>query len=71
MGDVKRTPRTKKRACSKVCDIYESVRHRLAQERGKVEKDLSARNNIKAYTHIVRSLEDRYDLSGVARLALI
>ena len=58
----------KKRATPAILRTYFDNRGRLAAELAKRPRDRWVENNIRAYLHILRSLEERYDIceSGAA-----
>jgi hypothetical protein len=54
----------KQPASPQIIDIYSHARTRLLTEQEKAERDLSTNNNIQAFLHIVRSLEQVYEIPG-------
>lgn len=56
---------TKLKATAAVITTYLHNRIRLMAELAKKPRDQHVVNTIRAYLHIVRSLEERYDLSAV------
>lgn len=52
-----------------IVDIYFSTKARLQSEQAKGERDLATANNIDAYAHILRQLEEQYDLAGTGQRA--
>ena len=55
----------KAKATAAIITTYLHNRIRLMAELAKKPRDQHILNNIRAYLHIVRSLEERYDLSPV------
>ena len=54
----------KQPASPQILDIYSHARTRLLTEQEKAERDLATSNNIQAFLHIVRSLEQAYEIPG-------
>lgn len=54
---------SKVKATASILTTYLHNRIRLMAELAKRPRDQHILNNIRAYLHIVRSIEDRYDLS--------
>ena len=54
----------KKPATPRILDIYMSAKARLQTELGKAEQDLATTNNVEAFSHILREIEERYDIVG-------
>lgn len=54
---------SKAKATAAILTTYLHNRIRLMAELAKRPRDQHTLNNIRAYLHIVRSIEDRYDLS--------
>ncbi len=52
----------KKKPSAQILEIYRHNKARLQGEEQKTVKDRTVVNNIAAYTHIVRSMEELYDL---------
>ncbi|MBI4872969.1 MAG: hypothetical protein HY814_15555 [Candidatus Riflebacteria bacterium] len=48
-----------------ILTMYSSSKSRLMSEQEKAERDLSTSNNIDAFGHIVRSLEQQYEIPGL------
>jgi hypothetical protein len=55
----------KAKATAAIITTYLHNRIRLTAELAKKPRDQQVLNSIRAYLHIVRSLEERYDLSAV------
>jgi hypothetical protein len=55
----------KKQPCEQIIAIYKSNCERLSSEVSKLRTDKLTKNNIAAYTHIIKSLEEEYDLEKV------
>jgi hypothetical protein len=55
----------KLKASQLITSTYLNNKVRLLEELSKDLSDRTTQNNIRAYMHIVRAIEERYDLDGI------